>query len=87
MSYITLTYDLAMAAGRDAGNRSMRAAGRTKWSAEDYDAMIARVDRLALALYHGHHPGEMGPVDLDQAHYELQCTKGMSCIVKRGRAS
>jgi len=49
--------------------------------------MIARVDRLALALYHGHHPGEMGPVDLDQAHYELQCTKGMSCIVKRGRAS
>jgi len=29
-------YDLAMAAARDAGNRSMRAAGRSRWSRADY---------------------------------------------------
>lgn len=29
---------VARAAGADAGNRSMRAGGRSKWSADDYDA-------------------------------------------------
>ena len=31
-------YDLAHAAGWDAGNDSMYAAGRSRWSQEDYDA-------------------------------------------------
>lgn len=35
-----LTDDLARAAARDAGNRSMRAAGRTTWAAEDYQVAV-----------------------------------------------
>lgn len=31
-----MTEALAHAAGTDAGNRSMRAAGRTAWNADDY---------------------------------------------------
>jgi len=34
---MTATYKVAMAAGRDAGNRSARAAGRSAWSEVDYD--------------------------------------------------
>lgn len=37
---IPLTYDLAMAAGRDAANRSMRRNGRTTWNQEDYQAAV-----------------------------------------------
>lgn len=36
------TYQEAMAAGRDAGNRSMRSGGRAVWSEADRDA-AARV--------------------------------------------
>lgn len=43
-----LTYDLAMAAARDAGNRSMRAAGRERWSREDYRAAVDEFKRLYL---------------------------------------
>lgn len=35
---IPLTYETAMAAARDAGNRSMRQAGRQSWDADDYNA-------------------------------------------------
>jgi len=35
------TYKIAMAAGQDAGNRSMRAAGRTSWNEDDYAAAAA----------------------------------------------
>lgn len=41
-----LTPDLAKAAGLDAGNRSMRAAGRTVWNEEDYDAASQELTRL-----------------------------------------
>jgi hypothetical protein len=37
MKPITMTYDLAMAAGRDAGNRSMRRAGREQWNEDDWN--------------------------------------------------
>jgi hypothetical protein len=40
-----LTYPLAMAVGQDAGNRSMRAAGRTRWSDEDYNVAAAQFAR------------------------------------------
>ena len=42
-----VTPGLAWAAGRDAGNRSMRAAGRTVWNADDYDAAQETYERLA----------------------------------------
>lgn len=41
-----MTYQLAMAAARDAGNRSMREAGRTKWNQADYNAMVREFNRL-----------------------------------------
>ena len=42
----TITYALAMAAARDAGNRSMRAAGRTVWAMNDLQAASEVFDRL-----------------------------------------
>ena len=39
-------YALAQAAGRDAGNRAAKAAGRTTWTADDYDAAVAQMIRL-----------------------------------------
>lgn len=42
----TLTYKLAMAAAQDAGDRSMRAAGRTVWSELDYAAAVRMFTRL-----------------------------------------
>ena len=41
-----MTYEIAKAAAWDAGNRSMRAAGRPAWSAEDYNACCAEFNRL-----------------------------------------
>ena len=41
-----LTYDLAMAAARDAGNRSMRKAGRKAWNEHDYNAAVQEFHRL-----------------------------------------
>jgi hypothetical protein len=41
-----VTYQLAMAAGRDAGNRSAAAAGRKSWNIEDRNAAAAAFDRL-----------------------------------------
>lgn len=46
MAKIQMTYKLAMAAGQDAGNRSMRAAGRTSWSEEDFAAASAVFNAL-----------------------------------------
>jgi hypothetical protein len=43
---LTMTYDLAMAAGADAANRRMRKAGRSKWSRGDFAAACAEFDRL-----------------------------------------
>jgi hypothetical protein len=41
-----LSYNIAHAAGQDAGNRSMKAAGRTKWSEDDFNAAAAEMNRL-----------------------------------------
>lgn len=43
---ITMTYKLAMAAGRDAANRRMRKAGRTKWTRGDYNEAARTFARL-----------------------------------------
>ena len=37
---------IAIAAGQDAGNRSMRAAGRTEWNDDDWNAACDVSDRL-----------------------------------------
>ena len=42
----TLNYKLAHAAGWDAGNRSMRAAGRTTWNQADWATACAALARL-----------------------------------------
>ena len=46
MAKIRLTESLAWAAATDAGNRSMRAAGRTKWGFEDRNAAIVEFNRI-----------------------------------------
>jgi len=46
MPRVTLTRQLARAAAQDAGNRSMRKAGRNAWNADDYDAAVAEFNRL-----------------------------------------
>jgi len=43
---ITLTREIAFAAGRDAGNRHMTKAGRTKWNREDYNAAATETNKL-----------------------------------------
>ncbi len=43
------TYKVAMAAGRDAGNKSARLAGRTHWSQHDYD-VAARVVAMLMEV-------------------------------------
>ncbi len=45
---MTATFKIAHAAGRDAGNRSARRAGRTRWSEDDFNA-AARVMEQILA--------------------------------------
>ena len=40
------TYGLAMAAGKDAANRRMRAAGRNKWNEGDWNLMCETFERL-----------------------------------------
>lgn len=44
-----LTPDLIWAAATDAGNRSMRAAGRKVWNEEDVTAAMTEFYRLAAA--------------------------------------
>lgn len=43
---IALTYEIAMAAGKDAANASARAAGRTKWNAADYRKAVQTTGKL-----------------------------------------
>lgn len=42
-----ITYSIAMAAGKDAANKQAKAAGRTVWTAEDFD-LAASVTRKLL---------------------------------------
>ena len=46
MKPIELTQDIIYAAGHDAGNRSMRKAGRTAWSEDDLSACVREERRL-----------------------------------------
>ena len=46
MTRMTLTREIAWAASLDEGNRSMREAGRTAWSQQDYNAAVREFDRL-----------------------------------------
>lgn len=41
-----LTREMCYAAGMDAGNLSMRQAGRTKWNEDDYNACVRVCNRL-----------------------------------------
>lgn len=75
---IVLTYDSAMAAGQDAGNRSMRKANRTAWNDDDFNVSVATVERMAATLYRAEHP-DVVDVPLDHALYELQLTRGRGC--------
>lgn len=43
---------ISYAAGLDAGNRSMRAGGRSVWNADDYDAAAAVATRLLVLAMH-----------------------------------
>lgn len=43
---MTLTKAMCYSAGRDAGNRSMRKAGRAKWNQDDYNAAAEEFERL-----------------------------------------
>lgn len=43
---IAMTENLARAAAQDAGNRSMRKAGRKTWSREDYNEAVREFNRL-----------------------------------------
>lgn len=45
-----LTPALAYASGKDAGNRSMREEGRTKWNADDYNTASKVTNRLLDSL-------------------------------------
>lgn len=49
---LTITRDLAFDAGRDAGNRRMRAAGRTSWDMDDRDHAISVTNALLLHVPH-----------------------------------
>jgi uncharacterized protein with NRDE domain len=42
----TMTYELALAAARDAANRQARANHRREWSQEDYDLACRTLARL-----------------------------------------
>lgn len=39
-------YEIAHASGHDVANRSMRKAGRTKWSKADYNKAVKEFNRL-----------------------------------------
>jgi hypothetical protein len=41
-----MTYQLAMAAATDAGNRNMKQAGRSKWNQADYNTAVRELNRL-----------------------------------------
>jgi len=46
---VEMTYGLAMAAAQDAGNRSMRTGGRSKWTVKDWNVACETFERLWAA--------------------------------------
>ncbi len=55
MAEFKLTYELCMAAGKDAGNKHMRKGNRTAWNRSDYNIAAKEsgrlLDILDIALY------------------------------------
>jgi hypothetical protein len=47
---MTVTYQVAMAAGRDAGNRSMREANRTEWNDTDWNTATKTTEQLLMTI-------------------------------------
>jgi hypothetical protein len=45
--YVEGSRDIPRAAGWDAGDRSMKAAGRSRWTRQDYNAAVREFNRLA----------------------------------------
>lgn len=56
---ITMDYGLAMAIAQDAGNVSMRAAHRTAWNDDDWNAMCDGFKRAARCM----------PLDLRRCYF------------------
>lgn len=54
---VVMTRKLAYAIGTDAGNNSARKAGRTAWSAEDFEAATAALTRALVMLDTPIYPG------------------------------
>ena len=50
MAKQTVTYKIAMAAGQDAGNKSMKAAGRTSWNDDDWNVAAETTARLMALI-------------------------------------
>ena len=46
MGKVLMTYDLAMACGKDAANARMLRAGRKKWSRDDYNEAVRKFEAL-----------------------------------------
>lgn len=55
MPNMTLTRQMAYDAGRDAGNRSMRHAGRSAWSEADWNVAAEEHERLIEASARADH--------------------------------
>lgn len=45
-NHITLTYNVAMWASRDAGSRNMRTHGRKQWNLDDWNVSVDEFNRL-----------------------------------------
>jgi hypothetical protein len=61
MARLTLTPEMARAAGRDAANVRMRAAGRTAWNRADYNT-ACRVTAKLMACVEGRYIQTLSPV-------------------------
>jgi len=76
MARIELTRELALAAGWDEANRSMRAAGRRAWNEEDAGIAAAEFNRLWPLCPHKVEPGECwlcdSQVDLIEGNKTVQ---------------
>ena len=48
MAHPTLTVEIARAAGTDAGNRSMRKAGRQRWNDDDFNVAAETTMRFTV---------------------------------------
>lgn len=78
MPHVTPTYSLAMALGRDAGNRSMRRSGRKQWNRKDWNAACTVTDKL-LKITHKQ------PTTMKKYSKKAQGENALKWIGLRGR--